>query len=251
MEEVETKNVETLAYVVHGAGEPFKLEQVTLDELAADELLVDIEYSGICATDLGFQAGKIKLCPYPAIFGHEGAGKILAIGKKVQNKNWKVGDRVLLSMNYCQKCKFCKSEHPADCVEGTRPHLFGLRDNGITAAKLNGTDVRFHFFGQSSFAKRSFVHETCVVKVPEGVKDEDIPSLAAMGCGYQTGIYRFSYHVKVRSSFFLSRSRYCGECPETIARQLHCRLWTWSGGFVSDHGRQVLERAADHRRRHF
>jgi Zn-dependent alcohol dehydrogenase len=196
MAEVETKNVETLAYLVHGAGEPFKLEQVTLDELAADELLVDIEYSGICATDLGFQAGKIKLCPYPAIFGHEGAGKILAIGAKVQNKNWKVGDRVLLSMNYCQKCKFCKSEHPADCVEGTRLHLFGLRDNGTTAAKLNGTDVRFHFFGQSSFAKRSFVHETCVVKVPEGVKDEDIPSLAAMGCGYQTGIYRSSYNAK-------------------------------------------------------
>jgi len=195
MEEVKTKNVETLAYVVHGAGEPFKLEQVTLDELAADELLVDIEYSGICATDLGFQAGKIKLCPYPAIFGHEGAGKILAIGEKVQNKDWKVGDRVLLSMNYCQKCKFCRSDHPADCVEGTRLHLFGLRDNGTTAAKLNGADVRFHFFGQSSFAKRSFVHETCVVKVPDGVKDEDIASLAAMGCGYQTGIFEPSHDL--------------------------------------------------------
>jgi Zn-dependent alcohol dehydrogenase len=196
MEQVQTKNIETLAYVVHGAGEPFKLEQVTLDALAPDELLVDIQYSGICATDLGFQAGKIKLCPYPAIFGHEGAGKILAIGDKVQNKDWKVGDRVLLSMNYCQKCKFCKSDHPADCVEGTRLHLFGLRDDGTTAAKLNGIDVRFHFFGQSSFAKRSFVHETCVVKVPEGVKDEDIPSLAAMGCGYQTGISKPSCDSK-------------------------------------------------------
>lgn len=70
--------------------------------------------------------------------------------------------------------------------------LSELRDNGTTAAKLNGSDVRFHFFGQFSFAKQSFVHETCVVKVPEGVKDEDIPSLAAMGCGYQTGILRSS-----------------------------------------------------------
>ncbi|GAB7335731.1 hypothetical protein MBLNU13_g08029t3 [Cladosporium sp. NU13] len=198
MEEVKTKNVETLAYVVHGAGEPFKLEQVTLDALAPDELLVDIEYSGIRATESGFQAGKIKLCPYPAHFGQEGAGNILAIGEKVQNKGWKVGDRVLLSMKYCQKCKFCKSEHPADCVEGMRLHLFGLRYNGTTADKLNGADVSFHFFRQSSFAKRSFVQWTYVVKNPEGVQDEDIPSLASMGCGYQKGISRTSHDAKER-----------------------------------------------------
>ena len=88
---------------------------------------------------------------------------------------------------------FCKSGHPADCVEGTRLHLFGLRDNGTIAAKLNGDDVCFHFFGQSSFAKRSFVHETRVVKAPNGDKEENIPSLAAMGCGYQTGISKPSY----------------------------------------------------------
>lgn len=133
---------------------------------------MDTEYSGICATDLGFQAGKIKPCPYPAIFGHEATGKILDKGGKVQNKNWKVRDRVRLSMNYRQKCKVCKSDHPADCVEGTRLHLFGLGNNGTTAAKLNGSGVRFHFFGQSSFAKRSFLHETCVAKIPDGVEDE-------------------------------------------------------------------------------
>jgi Zn-dependent alcohol dehydrogenase len=187
----EVKDIETLAYVVHDAKEPFKLETVVLDELRDNEVLVDIEYSGICHTDLVFQQGQLRVCPYPAIFGHEGAGTVRAIGSKVKNRDLKVGDYVLLSINYCEECKFCKSDHPADCTEGSRLHLFGVRRDGSTAAKFKGTDtsVRFHFFGQSSFAKTSFVDETSIVKLPAGIPKEDIPFLAAMGCGYQTGMY--------------------------------------------------------------
>lgn len=61
--------------------------------------------------------------------------------------------------------KFCRNDHPADCIHGTRLHLTGVRPDGTTAAKLKGTDtkVSFHFFGQSSFAKWSFVQETCAL----------------------------------------------------------------------------------------
>ncbi|SMR61889.1 unnamed protein product [Zymoseptoria tritici ST99CH_1E4] len=189
MSEVQTKNIETLAYVVHDAKQPFKLETVVLDELRDNEVLVDIQYSGICHTDLVFQQGEIKACPYPAIFGHEGAGTVRAIGSKVKNKDLTIGDTVLLSINYCEECKFCKADHPADCIEGSRLHLFGVRRDGSTAAKLKGSDtsVRFHFFGQSSFAKMSFVDETSIVKLPAGIPPEDVPFLSAMGCGYQTG----------------------------------------------------------------
>ncbi|EME86925.1 uncharacterized protein MYCFIDRAFT_30433 [Pseudocercospora fijiensis CIRAD86] len=188
--QVQTKNISTIGYVVHDANEPFKLENLILDDLQPTEVLVEMQYSGICHTDLVIQQGQIRVCPYPAILGHEGAGKILALGSAVNPKrNLKVGDTVLLSINYCEECKFCKAEHPADCIEGTRLHLFGVRPDGTTAAKLEGKDVavRSHFFGQSSFLQKSFVQESCVVKVPDGVAEERIPFLAAMGCGYQTG----------------------------------------------------------------
>lgn len=73
------------------------------------------------------------------------------------------------------------------CIEGTRLHLFGVRPDGSTAAKLkkNGESVRAHFFGQSSFLKTACVQETCVVKYP--YPPEDAAICAAMGCGYQTG----------------------------------------------------------------
>lgn len=132
------------------------------------------------------QQGEIRTCPFPAVFGHEGAGTIKAIGSAVKNKDLRVGDFVLLSINYCEQCKFCKDKHPANCTEGTRLHLFGTRADGTTAGRLkDGKDVRAHFFGQSSFMKTSFVHETSVVKC--SVPPEEAAIYAAMGCGYQTG----------------------------------------------------------------
>lgn len=177
----------TPAYVVHDAKEDFKLDQVTLGEMQDDELLIEMKFSGICHTDLVFQQGQIRICKYPAVFGHEGAGWVRSIGASVKDKTLQVGDFVLLSINFCEKCKFCTRGHPADCIEGTRLHLFGVRDDGSTAATLpdSGESVRSHFFGQSSFARFSYVNETCVVKHPYPA--DEAAKFAAMGCGYQTG----------------------------------------------------------------
>lgn len=138
--------------------------------------------------DLVFQQGDIQICPYPAIFGHEGAGTIRAIGSKVRNKDLKVGDFILLSINYCEECKQCRAGHPADCTQGTRLHLHGVRPTDQSTAmklKKDGNSVRAHFFGQSSFAKTNYVQETSIVKF-DG-QPEEAAKFAAMGCGYQTG----------------------------------------------------------------
>lgn len=144
------------------------------------------------------QEGQIPICPFPAVFGHEGAGTIKAIGPKVKDKNLKVGDFVLLSINYCEKCRFCKSEHPANCLDGTKLHLTGCRPDGTTGGKLKGSgeSTRIHFFGQSSFLKTAYVQETCVVKF-DG-KPEEAAMFASMGCGYQTGM---SHPLRARSCY--------------------------------------------------
>lgn len=188
MADKEWKDIETVAYVVHEPGQDYQLEEVIIDEVRPDELLIDMKYSGLCQTDEVFRTGKIRICDYPAIFGHEGAGTILAVGSAVKNKDLKVGDAVLLSINYCERCEQCKTGHPSYCVEGTRYHLKGLRpsdDQTGFRLKKNGESVRAHFFGHSSFAKLSVVQETCVVKFPYPI--EQAATFASMGCGYQTG----------------------------------------------------------------
>ena len=49
----ETKDIETIAYVVHGPKQDFTLEDVILTGMQDSELLVDMKYSGICHTVSG------------------------------------------------------------------------------------------------------------------------------------------------------------------------------------------------------
>lgn len=125
---------------------------------------------------------------FPAIFGHEGAGTILALGSSVQNTNLRVGDAVLLSFNTCGSCSACTSGHPAFCH--THPEVnhnaVRISDRSTPARLHSGTAVRSQYFGQSSFAKTSVVNEKCVVKCPDEYKDK-LDIYCAMGCGFQTG----------------------------------------------------------------
>lgn len=96
--------MEIKAAVVHGKGEPFKLEKVTLAEPQMGEVLVRIVASGICRTDIGAQLQE-KNVPLPAILGHEGAGVVEKVGPGVTT--FKPGDHVVMSYSYCGTCKNC------------------------------------------------------------------------------------------------------------------------------------------------
>ena len=67
----------TTAAVATPAGE-FQLVEVTLDELRADEVLVDVVAVGMCHTDLSAASGAIPF-PLPGILGHEGAGRVRSV----------------------------------------------------------------------------------------------------------------------------------------------------------------------------
>jgi len=76
-----------------------------------DEVLVKLEYVGICGSDLHFyeegHIGSAVVKP-PFVLGHEPGGTIIEVGKSV--KNLKVGDRVALEPGRtCGKCEFCRT----------------------------------------------------------------------------------------------------------------------------------------------
>lgn len=125
---------------------------------------------------------------FPAIFGHEGAGTILALGSSVKNTSLKVGDAVLLSFNTCGTCNACTTGHPAFCH--THPEVnhnaVRITDRSTPARLQDGKAVRSQYFGQPSFAKMSVVNEKCVVKCPDAYKDQ-MDIYCAMGSGFQTG----------------------------------------------------------------
>ena len=76
-----------------------------------DEVLVKIEYVGICGSDLHYyEAGRIGdfIVKSPLVLGHESGGTVIEVGKNVTNL--KVGDRVALEPGKtCGKCEHCRS----------------------------------------------------------------------------------------------------------------------------------------------
>lgn len=165
------------AAVVSEPGAAFELRTVTLDDPRADEIMVRIEGVGICHTDLVAQAGYFT-AELPAVFGHEGAGVVEAVGPDVTKVG--VGDRVALSFTYCGECACCSRGEPAYCKDMTPLNSSGKRADG---SKTMG-DVSGSFFGQSSFATHSLTSEKNVVKVPDGVP---LDVAGILGCGVQTG----------------------------------------------------------------
>jgi propanol-preferring alcohol dehydrogenase len=75
-------------------------------ELAAGECLIKLEYSGVCHSDLHIRnadwANKLKP---PLIGGHEGIGRVVAIGAH-SGSTVKIGDRVGVKWigNVCAVC---------------------------------------------------------------------------------------------------------------------------------------------------
>lgn len=68
---------------------PFVFERRDLRE---DDVLIDIEYCGVCHTDIHQSRNDWGVSQYPIVPGHEIVGRISNIGNKVSK--FKVGDIV-------------------------------------------------------------------------------------------------------------------------------------------------------------
>ena len=88
-----------------------EVRETDMPEVGADDVLVEIEYVGICGSDmLFFEHGRIgaKIARPPFILGHEAAGTVRQVGANVTRV--KPGDRVAIEPGVpCGKCRLCLS----------------------------------------------------------------------------------------------------------------------------------------------
>ena len=171
------------AAVLRSVGEPLRVEELTLAEPGPEEILVEIEAAGVCHSDLHYVHGQLR-CPLPVVPGHEGAGRVLAVGERTSGAI-RPGDRVaLLWRPNCQRCRACVSGHPIMCEQGAVQARSGGLPDGTTRLSDAAGPVH-HLMGVSCFAERVVVHERSAVRVPD-----DIPSeiAAIAGCAVITGV---------------------------------------------------------------
>jgi aryl-alcohol dehydrogenase len=168
------------AAVVHSLRSPFVVEEIELPDLQHTDVLVRIVAVGICHSDIASRDGQL-LAPFPAIFGHEGAGVVERVGDHVRKVA--PGDHVVIAPDSDGTCEQCASGGPMYCEHFLELN-FQAGANGRTARLADGRSAFIKYFGQSSFAHYSVAGERNVVKVR---KDLPLKLLGPLGCGIQTG----------------------------------------------------------------
>lgn len=159
--EIATPATKTMhAVVVRGFGEPPKVEEVPKPAPGPGEILVRIEASGLCHTDIHAAHGEWPVKPkLPFTPGHEGVGIVEEIGADVTEVA--IGDRVAIPWlgNACGTCDYCVSGWETLCESQLN-----------TGYSIDG--------GFAEFAK---AFARYVVKVPAGIDPFDAAPLTCAG----------------------------------------------------------------------
>ena len=94
------------AVVVNKEGTGIEVVEKELRGLKAGEALVDVEYCGVCHTDLHVAHGNFGKVP-GRVLGHEGIGIVREVAEGVTSL--KPGDRVSIAWFFegCGRCEYC------------------------------------------------------------------------------------------------------------------------------------------------
>jgi alcohol dehydrogenase, propanol-preferring len=148
------------AAVVEDFTRPLVLEEKPIPEPGAGQILVRIEASGLCHTDIHAAHGDWPVKPSPPFTpGHEGVGIVVGVGPRVTEVG--IGERVALPwLGYaCGTCDYCVAGWETLCLE--QKNMGYSMDGG--------------------FAEYAVAYARYVVKVPEGVSPVDAAPLTCAG----------------------------------------------------------------------
>ncbi len=148
------------AAVVSQFKAPLEIRDVPVPEPGPGQVLVNIEASGLCHTDIHAAHGDWPVKPkMPLIPGHEGVGRIAAVASDVDYLA--VGDRVSLPWlgRACGRCRYCIGGHETYCQS---PAYMGYTMDG-------------------GFAEYTLGYASHVARIPDGVTSFDAAPLTCAG----------------------------------------------------------------------
>jgi alcohol dehydrogenase len=160
------------ALVYHGPGQKAWEEVPDARLQEPTDVVVRVDTTTICGTDLHILAGDVAAVTDGRILGHEAVGTVTEVGDAV--RGFSVGDRVLVpAVTKCGRCEYCQRGMPSHCqTVGGIGWIFGHLIDG-TQAEL----VRVPYA------------DTSLYLVPDSVTDDQAIFLAdALPTGYEVGV---------------------------------------------------------------
>ena len=160
------------------------LEEIRVDQPGPGEVLVRIDATGVCHSDLHVIEEDGWHHALPVLLGHEGAGTIEAVGEG--GEGLAEGDRVVIGWKTsCGECSMCLRRHPRQCKKPptTQGRLHRHDGAELTPVLRTGT-----------FATRTVVPAVAAVKVP---RELPVEQACLIGCAVATGVMSVLETAKV------------------------------------------------------
>ncbi|AWY39175.1 NAD(P)-dependent alcohol dehydrogenase [Pseudomonas putida] len=142
-----------IAYGVHEANTPLEPLRIERRDLRADDVAIDIDYCGVCHSDMHYVHNDWNSTRFPCVPGHEIVGRVSAVGSAVNR--YRVGEVVAVGcmVDSCQQCEACEDHQEPHCTQGMTPTYNGLD-------RLSGEVTR------GGYAQHIVVRERFVLRVP-------------------------------------------------------------------------------------
>lgn len=160
--------------IATGKGEAVRLETVIVPDPGPGEVVVRVQASGVCHTDLHYREGAIT-DDFPFLLGHEAAGIVEEIGDDVENVA--PGDFVILAWR--APCGACRS-----CLGGRPWYCFDSRNAQQAMTLQDGTPLS-PALGIGAFSEFTLVDAGQAVKVNSDARPE---AAGLIGCGIMAGL---------------------------------------------------------------
>jgi uncharacterized zinc-type alcohol dehydrogenase-like protein len=130
------------------------------------DVVIDIQYCGICHSDIHQVSDEWGGSTFPMVPGHEIAGIVSQVGTNVSN--YKVGERVGVGcfVDSCRKCSPCHDGLEQYCIEGCTLTYNGVEMDGKTPT-------------QGGYSNKIVVNENYVLRIPN---DLPLPRAAPLMC---------------------------------------------------------------------
>jgi uncharacterized zinc-type alcohol dehydrogenase-like protein len=143
------------AYAAPAAGQPLIPSTVERRDVGPNDVLIAIEYAGICHSDIHTVSGEWGPQVYPLTPGHEIFGHVAEVGSQVTKHQ--VGDRVGVGclVNSCGECTNCLRGEQQFCHQG--------------AVGTYGAEDRDGTITQGGYSTHVVVDAGFVLSVPEGI----------------------------------------------------------------------------------
>jgi len=175
-----------------------RIEEMPIPKINDNELLVKVQASGICGSDV-MEWYRIKKAP--RVLGHEIAGDIVEVGKNV--KKYKVGDRVFVSHHVpCNKCRFCLNDQHTLCdtLHSTNFDPGGFAEY-LRVPEINVDRGVFLLPKEMSYEEGAFIEPlACVVRGLRIAKMKSKQNILIIGSGI-SGLL----HIKLARAWNTSR----------------------------------------------